>query len=191
MAVIQRNGYVCRLWRKATLICWAAAALWLLAGVVGASAAHIDIVALGASNTAGKGVGMNAAWPAQLEALLRAKGYDVTIANAGVSGDTSAMILGRIDSAVPIGTKVVILQIGFFNDSRRGVSEAENGANIKAAIARARARGAKVVLVSQALTVEILSTYHQYDGIHLTEQGHALLAARLLPQVIGAIGKSR
>ena len=61
------------------------AALWLSAGAVAANAAHIDIVALGASNTAGKGVGSNNAFPALLEAMLRAKGYDVTVANAGIS----------------------------------------------------------------------------------------------------------
>jgi acyl-CoA thioesterase I len=171
--------------------CVLGAALWLFASAIAANAAHIDIVALGASNTAGYGVGTAAAYPAQLEALLRAKGYDVTVTNAGVSGDTSAMILARVDSAVPIGTKVVVLQIGIYNDTRTGVSSAENAANIKAAIARVRARGAKVVFVGVASYTAIPKSAYQYDGIHLTEAGHALYAARLLPQVIKEIGGVR
>ncbi len=184
-------GLVRRLRGKAALMCWSAAALWLFAGMVGASAAHIDIVALGASNTAGYGVGSSSAYPAQLEALLRAKGYDVTVANAGVSGENSAQILNRVDTAVPAGTKVVILQILSFNDTRDGLNDAQHEANIKAAAARIRARGAKVILAGLPVIAGILAANHQYDGIHLTEQGHALLAARLLPQVIGAIGKAR
>ena len=60
------------------------------------TAAPVHIVALGASNTAGKGVGTRAAWPAQLEAMLKAKGYDVRVDNAGVSGDDTSRMLGRI-----------------------------------------------------------------------------------------------
>ena len=69
-----------------------------------AKAAPIRIVAFGASETAGYGVGSNEAWPARLEAMLRAKGYDVSIANEGVSGDTTAGMLSRLVSAVPNGT---------------------------------------------------------------------------------------
>jgi acyl-CoA thioesterase I len=167
------------------------AALWLSAGAVAANAAHIDIVALGASNTAGKGVGSNNAFPALLEAMLRAKGYDVTVANAGISGETSAQILSRVDSAVPPGTKVVILQILRGNDARHGVSPAEHEANIQAAIARIKARGAKVVLAGSSVTEPIIRSYHQADNIHLTEEGHALLAARLLPEIMRAIGSAR
>ncbi|MDH8442206.1 arylesterase, partial [Klebsiella pneumoniae] len=48
-----------------------------------------QIVALGASNTAGYGVGASAAFPAVLQELLRAKGWPMTVSNAGVSGDTT------------------------------------------------------------------------------------------------------
>ena len=62
-------------------------------------AASVNIVALGASNTAGKGVGSGEAFPAQLEAMLRAKGYDAHVTNAGVSGDTTAGMLARLNSS--------------------------------------------------------------------------------------------
>jgi len=173
------------------LSCLLGVGLWLTMSVVGADAAHIDMVALGASNTAGYGVGASAAYPAQLEGLLRAKGYDVTIANAGVSDETSAQILSRVDSVVTPGIKVVILQIFYGNDERHGVSRAETEANTQAAIARIRAHGAKVVLAGPTVAYAILQSHHQYDGIHLTDEGHALLAARLLPQVLKEIGRAR
>ena len=61
--------------------------------------------------------------PAQLEAALKRRGHDVTIANAGVSGDTSTGGLARIDWSVPDGTDAVILALGA-NDMLRGVEPA-------------------------------------------------------------------
>ena len=66
------------------------------------------VVALGASNTAGKGVSLSQAYPAQLETMLRARGFDVHVINAGVSGDTTGGMTARIESTVPKGTRVVI-----------------------------------------------------------------------------------
>ncbi len=86
----------------------------LLAGAA-AQAAPITIVALGADNVAGTGLGMHAggvpasaAFPAQLQALLRARGTEAVVVNAGVPGDTCPDILARLDSAVPGGTQMVI-----------------------------------------------------------------------------------
>ena len=62
------------------------------------------MVALGASNTYGKGVARNQAFPAQLEAILRAKGLNVRVINAGINGDTTEGMLQRMDGAVPNGT---------------------------------------------------------------------------------------
>jgi len=163
--------------------------LWLLGSVTAASAVDINVVAVGESNTEGYGVGTIAAFPAILEKLLRAKGYHVTIANAGVSGNSSSMILNRIDSAVPIGTKIVILQMGYYNDWIYGLSQAENQANIRSAIAHVRARGAKVIFVDSSMFAAIPRSYYQSDGLHLTEEGQAMIAAKLLPQMVKAIGK--
>ena len=91
------------------------AALSLGAG----SADAATIVALGASNTYGKGVARNQAYPAQLEAILRAKGLNVRVVNAGINGDTTEGMLQRLDRAVPNGIRAVILQPGG-NDRRKG-----------------------------------------------------------------------
>jgi acyl-CoA thioesterase-1 len=94
--------------------------LCLLLGVAGS--AQAQIVALGASNVAGRGVGSSEAFPAQLERMLAGRGYNVYIANAGVSGDTNSGMLGRLDQAVPDGTRIVLLGAigGTFNARRLG-----------------------------------------------------------------------
>ena len=80
--------------------------MFLFALIVGiAHAEPIKIVALGASNTFGKGVSPDEAYPAQLERLLRAAGYDVVVKNEGTNGQTTADELGKLDSAVPDGVK--------------------------------------------------------------------------------------
>jgi acyl-CoA thioesterase I len=165
-----------------SLLVGAALLLTIAANLASATAAQI--VAFGASNTAGHGVGSDAAWPARLEAMLRAKGYQASIANAGISGDTTAGMLERLDAAVPDGTELVILAIFPYNDAGKGVSAAEHEANIQKILDRLRARGIKTM--SAIPYVEDLPT--QSDGIHLTAEAHATLAARLLPQVIRVIG---
>lgn len=190
MTIGRRVGPAFRVCRNSASACLAATAFWLSAGGSGAYAAQIEIVAVGESNTAGYGVGTEAAYPAVLQALLRKKGYDVSVVNAGISGDSSAMILRRLDSAVPAAASLVILQIGYYNDAIYGVSRAENAANIKAAVARLRARGEKVVFVDSSAFAAIPKSDYQYDGLHLAEQGHALFAAHLLPQVVKALGAS-
>ena len=106
--------------------------LALMASGFPVTAAPVHIVALGASNSAGKGVGMRAAWPAQLEAMLRARGYDVRVDNAGVSGDDTSRMLGRIQRAVPEGTRIVILDKAASNDRLRGIDTDSNIARMQA-----------------------------------------------------------
>jgi acyl-CoA thioesterase I len=69
-------------------------------------------VAIGASNTSGLGVGEQNAYPALLERLLRQKGIDAHVTNAGVWGDVTAGMRNRLDSAVPKGTDIVIFAAG-------------------------------------------------------------------------------
>lgn len=88
-----------------------------------AGSAPIRIVAFGDSLTAGFGVPPADAFPAQLSAALKAKGRAVEIVNAGVSGDTSAAGLARLDWAIPEGTDAVILELGA-NDALRGIDPA-------------------------------------------------------------------
>jgi acyl-CoA thioesterase I len=85
-----------------------------------AAEAPIKIVALGDSLTAGFNLPASAAFPARLEQALRAKGFAVEVANAGVSGDTASGGLARLDWSVPDGTAAVIVELGA-NDMLRGI----------------------------------------------------------------------
>jgi acyl-CoA thioesterase I len=161
-----------------------AVTLLLTIGADLANAAAAQIVAFGASNTAGYGVGSDEAWPARLEAMLRAKGYQATVANAGISGDTTAGMLERLDSAVPNGTELVILAIYNYNDPPKGISAAEHAANIQKILDRLHARGIRTISAEQYVS----GLPRQPDGVHLTAEGHGAFAARVLPQVIAAIG---
>jgi acyl-CoA thioesterase-1 len=154
----------------------------LLLGAAGS--AQAQIVALGASNVAGRGVGSSEAFPAQLERMLAGRGYNVRVANAGVSGDTNSGMLGRLDQAVPDGTRIVLLGAigGAFNARRLG--QGDQKAQFASIVARLRARGIKIIPVTGS---GIGRKYLQPDGIHLTAEGHALLAAQLLPSVIQAL----
>ncbi|WP_347337183.1 GDSL-type esterase/lipase family protein [Bradyrhizobium lablabi] len=84
--------------------------LAITAALASAPASAATVVALGASNTFGKGVARNQAYPAQLESILRAKGANVRVVNAGINGDTTEGMLRRLDQVVPKGTSAVILQ---------------------------------------------------------------------------------
>jgi acyl-CoA thioesterase-1 len=149
-----------------------------------AAAAQVNIVVLGASNTYGKGVSRGAAFPAQLQAMLKARGHDVHVGNAGINGDTTAGMLRRLDSVVPAGTRVVILQPGN-NDRRKGVG-AERDVNIGAIVTHLQARGIQVIVVERLRAG--MSQYLQPDGEHLTGEGYRIIAERLVPQVEAAIG---
>src|SRR5437868_5943330 len=88
-------------------------------GLATAADGPVKIVALGDSLTAGFGLPADAAFPAKLATALKARGIDVAITNAGVSGDTASGGLGRLDWSVPNGTEAVILELGI-NDAFRG-----------------------------------------------------------------------
>jgi len=86
------------------------------------AADSLKILALGDSLTAGYGLNdLNDSFPAQLEKALRAKGLNVEIANAGVSGDTASGGLDRLEWSVTDDTDAVILELGA-NDALRGLS---------------------------------------------------------------------
>ena len=110
-----------------------------LAGAAPAGARTLRIVALGDSLTAGYGLPANLAFPALLQAALKAKEHDVEIVNAGVSGDTSAGLLERLDWALGDGADGAIVEIGA-NDMLRGLDPDKTRANIDAILARLRER---------------------------------------------------
>ncbi|MEA2886504.1 MAG: acyl-CoA thioesterase [Bradyrhizobium sp.] len=136
------------------------------------------VVALGASNTFGKGVSRGQAYPAQLEALLRAKGLNARVVNAGINGDTTGGMLARLDRVVPKGTSVVILQPGG-NDRRKLAPDRTSEIQ-----ARLAAMGIKVVMLPNGM---LSGKPHQPDGQHLTPEGYHMLAEELAGQVAGAL----
>ena len=115
--------------------------------IVGASAAYAQVVAFGASITQGKGVSRQEAYPARLEALLRSRGSNVTVVNQGINGDTLQNMQNRMDSAVPQGTRVVVLQVGAAN-ARQGREEGGNFENqVSSLRGRLEARGIRVIVL--------------------------------------------
>lgn len=108
-------------------------------------AAAVRIVALGDSLTAGYGLDADQAYPRLLEERLRAAGYSATVSNAGVSGDTSAGGLRRLEWAIDGGADILIVALGG-NDALRGLPVDDLRRNLSAIISRARDRGVAVIL---------------------------------------------
>ena len=178
------------------------AALVTLGGAVSSGAASAQerlIVALGDSDTQGVGVTPQQAFPARLESILRGSGYDVRVANAGVAGDTFARMFGRVNSSVPVGTALVIVQ-GGYNDLQSGLPPAQIIVNLRVVLAAIRARGAKAVVCGffkpewdamerraaamyQAVFIPGQDCYDpRYlgpDQLHMSAGGHAIVAQRL------------
>ena len=156
----------------------------LLALIARADNANAQIVAIGASNVAGRGVSSADAWPAQLEDMLAAKGRHVHVVNAGINGDTNAGMLNRLDSAVPAGTKIVLLDRygGGWNGRRLG--RGSQTAELASIEARLRSRHIKVIPMWWGAA---LRGYLQADHIHFTPEGHRLVAAHMLAPVLRAV----
>ncbi|MCY6383330.1 arylesterase [Hoeflea prorocentri] len=106
----------------------------------------VSIVGLGDSLMAGYELPPADAFPSKLEQALVDKGYDISVTNAGVSGDTSSGGLARLDWSVPDGTDAVLVELGA-NDALRGIGPDQTRANIEAMITRLKERGIAVLLV--------------------------------------------
>jgi acyl-CoA thioesterase-1 len=126
----------------------------------------LRLVALGDSLTAGYGLPQEAAFPMVLERALKAKGYRVEIANAGVSGDTSTGGLDRLDWSVPDGTDGVIVELGA-NDMLRGLDPSLTRKSIGAIVERLRARNIPVMLAGMYASRNLGSDYVQkFDSLY-------------------------
>ncbi len=135
-------------------------------------AAPLRIVALGDSLTAGYQLAPTDAFPAKLQAALRAKGYDVEVVNAGVSGDTAANGLARLDWSVPAETDAVIVELGA-NDMLRGLDPARTRATLAEILARLRARGLPVLLAGMRASPNLGPDYvAAFDAIYPDLAGH-------------------
>ena len=108
------------------------------------------LVAFGDSLTAGLGVSPEETYPARLQEKLLLSGYRYRVINAGVSGDTTAGGLRRVEWVLKSKPDVVILELGA-NDGLRGLNLAQTRANVEQIIQRLLAGGAKVVLAGMKL----------------------------------------
>ncbi|NTG47302.1 arylesterase [Agrobacterium rhizogenes] len=144
---------------KAAAFHFGVIAFSLLFGVAGAAEARtIQLVGFGDSLMAGYQLPPGNGFPAKLEAALKAKGLDVAIADAGVSGDTTSGGLSRIDWSVPDGTDGVILELGA-NDALRGIPPEDTEKNLDTIIARLKARNIPVLLAGMLAPPNMGSDY--------------------------------
>lgn len=117
-----------------------------LPGSVGAEALKpVTILAFGDSLVAGFGLASRDGFTAKLEAALRAKGVDARVINGGLSGDTSAGGLARLDWALEPKPDFAIVELGA-NDGLRGLDPAQTRANLDAILAKLKAKGMAVLL---------------------------------------------
>lgn len=179
--------------------------------IAGTASAQSLIVALGDSNTAGWGVGQGNAFPSQLNAMLQRRGYNARIANAGVSGDTFGGMLNRLDASVPAGTRLVIVQ-GGYNDLVRGTPRDVIIARMQGILSQLRARRVPAVLCGfffpewDAVGRKLAAQYGARfvpgstcyspkhtgpDRLHMSAEGHTVVAKRLVPVVASALGGAR
>ena len=154
-----------------------------------AFAATRVIVALGDSLTAGFGVSPDEAYPALLEARLGREGYDYRVVNAGVSGDTSAGGLRRMDWVLRRSPEIVIVALGA-NDGLRGLPTVAMRDNLRAIVQRARSAGATVLLAGMRLPPNYGADYAQeFEKVFhdLARETKAPLIPFLLEGVAGEV----
>ncbi|HOV03184.1 MAG TPA: arylesterase [Kaistiaceae bacterium] len=148
-----------------------------LAAAAPARAEPLVLVAFGDSLTAGYGVGAADAFPVRLEAALQARGHDVRIVNAGVSGDTSSGGLARLDWSLPQETGAVILELGA-NDALRGIDPAVTEKSLDAILGKLAARQIPVLVAGMKAPPNMGEDYAaRFDAIFptLAEKYGALL----------------
>ena len=120
--------------------------LLVLAGTSFVSAEPFRIVGFGDSLMAGYQLEAGAGFPERLEKALQDRGFDISVANAGVSGDTTSGGLSRLDWSVPDDTDLVILELGA-NDMLRGIRPEVTEENLEKIILRLKERGIGILLI--------------------------------------------
>jgi acyl-CoA thioesterase-1 len=125
----------------------------------------LRVLAFGDSLMAGFMLPADAAFPARLERRLRADGFDVTVINAGVSGETTAGGLARVGFALGDGADLVILELGA-NDMLRGVDPKVTSANLEKIITEIEARKASVLLAGMVASGNFGQEYKaRFDAV--------------------------
>jgi acyl-CoA thioesterase-1 len=126
------------------------------------------ILAFGDSLSAGLGVAPNDAFPVQLAARLKADGYDVIVNNGGVSGDTTAGGLARLDWAMGSHPEIVLLELGA-NDMLRGLGPKAAESNLDAMLGKLKAAKVKVLLIGMKASTNWGPEYQkEFDAIYPT-----------------------
>ncbi|MGH9202432.1 MAG: arylesterase [Vicinamibacterales bacterium] len=149
------------------------------------SSARPRIVFLGDSLTAGLGLPTEQGYPSLIQRRLDEEGYQLEVVNAGVSGDTSAGGLRRLEWSLEGDVRVLIVALGG-NDALRGLPPAELRKNLAAILDRAAARGVTVILAGMEAPPN--------NGQHYTEQFRAVYAelatshkVRLIPFLLDGV----
>ncbi len=166
---------------KRKIVAYLAGLLLLILGITGpglrAAEQPLRILALGDSLTAGYGLAAADSFPAQLERALNDRGTSVQVLNAGVSGDTTAGGLARLEWALVDNPELVILALGA-NDSLRAVAPEITRANLAAILEKLQARQLPVLLAGMYAPPNLGQTYQAaFDNIYpqLAAQYGALL----------------
>jgi acyl-CoA thioesterase I len=123
------------------------------------------VVTLGDSLTAGLGVAADEAWPALIESRLRREGYAYRVVNAGVSGDTTAGGLRRVDWVLRSRPEVAVVALGA-NDGLRGLATDAMESNLVAIVERLRAGGARVLVAGMQVPPNYGAAYARaFSGV--------------------------
>jgi acyl-CoA thioesterase I len=138
----------------------------VLAQTAKPAARPIRIMALGTSLTQGYGLPPGTEIPVQLQAALKAAGINATVVNAGVSGDTSADGLSRLDWALADKPDAAIIELGS-NDMLRGLPPGNTEKNLRGILTRLKAAKIPVLLCGMGAQRNLGPEYvKQFDGIY-------------------------
>lgn len=181
-----------------------AALALLLAANSAVSARPVRIVAFGDSNTAGWLVPRKEAYPAQLQALLRKKGYDVVVTNAGINGGTLLDALLHFDEAIAPDTDIAIVEFGT-NDHHRHVSLSTIHRRLVELIGALHKRRIQILIIGAGgLDFSDIAKangtlyagwhlppgkYRASDRAHYSAKGYAIVVAQMLPAVEALIAR--
>jgi acyl-CoA thioesterase I len=159
------------------MIRFSVALLAFLLSILPVSAETRTILALGDSLTAGLGLDPQFAFPVRLEAALRAKGYDVTVINAGVSGDTASQGEARLGWALTDDVDAVIVELGA-NDALRGLPPDQAEAALDKIVTKIKAKQLPVLIAGMKAPPNMGPDYVQaFDAMFpkLAEKHQTLL----------------
>jgi acyl-CoA thioesterase-1 len=163
------------------------AATLLAASAAPAAAKTLRVVVLGDSLTAGLGLSPGNAFPDQLQAALRSKGYDVDVLNAGVSGDTAADGLARYDWAAPPDANALIVELGA-NDMLRGLPPEQTKKALTMIVDKASAAHLPTLIAGMRAAPNLGADYDRaFDAIYpaLAKEASAILYPFFLDGVAG------